>query len=167
MIMKGVHGLGSRSSAGYSIGSSHMNCRVGIRSQAPLVCRVVPESLRTSLTKPSSYFGSAIVAVGFSLGCLTCFGGAIIATLLIYVGALGSAFVGALVMLAFSLGVAIPFLLAALFLIRTLPLLSRIQRLAPWIGFASMTTIVAFGLILITDNFHALSDFIYPYLGLS
>jgi len=144
-----------------------MGLWVGIRSQAPLVCRVVPESLRTSLTIPSSYFGSAIVAVGFSLGCLTCFGGAIIATLLIYVGALGSAFVGALVMLAFSLGVAIPFLLAALFLIRTLPLLSRIQRLAPWIGFASMITIVAFGLILITDNFHALSDFIYPYLGLS
>ena len=77
------------------------------------------------------------------------------------------ALVGAMVMFAFSLGVAIPFLLAAVFLIRTLPLLTRIQRLAPWIGFVSMITIVAFGLILITDNFHTLSDFIYPYLGLN
>jgi cytochrome c-type biogenesis protein len=144
-----------------------MGLWVGIRSRAPLVCRVVPASFREGLSKPSSYLGSAIVAVGFSLGCLTCFGGAIIATLLIYVGALGSALVGAMVMFAFSLGVAIPFLLAAVFLIRTLPLLSRIQRLAPWIGFVSMLTIVAFGLVLITDNFHTLSDFIYPYLGLN
>lgn len=144
-----------------------MGIWVGIRSRAPIVCKIVPESVRAGLSKPSSYVGSAVVAVGFSLGCLTCFGGAIIATLLIYVGALGSALVGAMVMFAFSLGVAIPFLLAAMFLIRTLPLLSRIQRLAPWIGLVSMIAIVAFGLVLITDNFHTLSDFIYPYLGLS
>jgi hypothetical protein len=29
-----------------------------------------------------------------------------------------------------------------------------------------MIVIVAFGLILVTDQFHALSDFIYPWLGL-
>jgi len=70
-------------------------------------------------------------------------------------------------MFAFSLGVAIPFLLAAMFLSRTLPVLSRIQAFAPQIGLVSMIVIVAFGLILLTDNFHALSDIIYPYLGLS
>ena len=31
----------------------------------------------------------------------------------------------------------------------------------------SMLVIVAFGLVLVTDNFHLLSDIIYPYLGLS
>ena len=144
-----------------------MGIWVGIRSRAPVVCRIVPEKVREGLMKPSSYIGSALVAAGFSLGCLTCFGGAIIATLLIYVGSLGSALVGATIMFAFSLGVAIPFLLAAMFLSRTLPLLSRIQAFAPQIGLVSMIVIVAFGLILLTDNFHALSDFIYPYLGLS
>ena len=144
-----------------------MGLWVGVRSKAPVVCRVVPESIRNGLMKPSSYVGSAIVAAGFSLGCLTCFGGAIIATLLIYVGALGSAFIGAMVMLAFSFGVAVPFMLAAVFLSRTLPLLSRIQILAPKIGLVSMIVLIVFGLILVTDNFHALSDFIYPYLGLS
>lgn len=144
-----------------------MGIWVGIRSRAPMVCRVVPDSIRKGLSKPSSYLGSALVAAGFSLGCLTCFGGAIIATLLIYVGSLGSAFVGATVMFAFSLGVAIPFMLAAVFLSRTLPLLSRIQSLAPQIGLVSMIVLIAFGLVLVTDQFHALSDFIYPYLGLS
>ena len=112
-------------------------------------------------------YGAALTAAGFSLGCLTCFGGAIIATLLVYVGAIGSALVGAAMMFAFSLGVVVPFMLAALFLSRAMPLLARIQKSAPQIGFVSMLIMVAFGIILLTDNFHTVSDFIYPYLGLA
>ena len=144
-----------------------MGLWVGVRSRAPLVCRLVPETLRSTLVKPSSHLGAALVAAGFSLGCLTCFGGAIIATLLIYVGSIGSALVGAGIMLAFSAGVAVPFLIAATFLGRALPLLSRVHGYAPQIGFVSMVVIVAFGLVLVTDQFHVLSNFIYPYLGLA
>jgi cytochrome c-type biogenesis protein len=144
-----------------------MGLWVGIRSRAPLVCRLVPEKmLQGSSGGTASYFGSALIAVGFSLGCITCFGGAIIATLLIYVGSLGSALVGATVMFGFSMGVVIPFLLAAFFLSRTMPLLSKIHQYAPTIGFIGMLVIVAFGVVLVTDNFHALSDLIYPWLGL-
>ncbi len=145
-----------------------MGLWIGIRSRAPLVCRLVPEKmLQRSSGGKASYFGSALIAVGFSLGCITCFGGAIIATLLIYVGSLGSALVGATVMFGFSMGVVIPFLLAAFFLSRTMPLLSRINQYAPTIGFFGMLVIVAFGVVLVTDNFHALSDLIYPWLGLN
>ena len=144
-----------------------MGLWVGIRSRAPLVCRLVPDKmLRGSSGGTASYFGSALIAVGFSLGCITCFGGAIIATLLIYVGSLGSALVGATVMFGFSMGVAIPFLLAAFFLSRTMPLLSKINQYAPAIGSIGMLVIVAFGVVLVTDNFHALSDLIYPWLRL-
>eukprot|EP00903_Cladosiphon_okamuranus_P004278 g4276.t1 len=141
---------------------------IGIRARAPLVCKLVPERLTNLGSSDSSaWIGSAVTAIGFSLGCLTCFGGAIIATLLVYVGALGSAFVGAMVMLAFSLGVVIPFLLGAYFLSRITPLIVGIEKFAPMIAFFSMLVIVAFGLVLVTDNFHVLSDFIYPYLGLN
>jgi len=144
-----------------------MGLWIGVRSRAPLVCRLVPDSFLQSQSNGSaSYIGSALIAVGFSLGCITCFGGAIIATLLIYVGSLGSALVGATVMFGFSMGVVIPFLLAAVFLSRTMPLLSKIHQYAPTIGFVSMLIIIAFGTVLLTDNFHALSDLIYPWLGL-
>ena len=143
-----------------------MGLWVGVRSRAPLLCRVIPSQLVAGGSGKSTYLGSALVAVGFSLGCITCFGGAIIATLLIYVGAIGSSLIGAGIMFGFSMGVVIPFLLAALFLSRSLPVLQRIQRYSPQIGFVSMLVIVAFGLVLLTDNFHALSDFIYPWLGL-
>jgi hypothetical protein len=38
---------------------------------------------------------------------------------------------------------------------------------ARMISLVSMVLIIIFGLILITDNFHVLSDAIYPYLGLN
>ena len=144
-----------------------MGLWMGVRARAPIVCKLVPARMLDKLSsRRGGYINSAVTAVGFSLGCLTCFGGAIIATLLVYVGALGSALIGAAVMLAFSMGVVIPFLLAAFFLSRLAPLLTQAEQLAPKIGFVSMLVVVAFGLVLVTDNFHVLSDFIYPYLGL-
>jgi cytochrome c-type biogenesis protein len=144
-----------------------MGLWVGIRSKAPVICKLVPSAVQTRVSESKSIYGAALTAAGFSLGCLTCFGGAIIATLLVYVGAIGSALVGAAMMFAFSLGVVIPFMLAALFLSRAMPLLTRIQQSAPQIGLVSMLIMVAFGIVLLTDNFHTVSDFIYPYLGLA
>jgi cytochrome c-type biogenesis protein len=143
-----------------------MGVWIGFQSDAPIVCRIGSDRHRQRLSGSASTIGAAVTAIGFSLGCMTCFGGAIIATLLIYVGSLGSALVGASVMFAFSLGIVVPFLLAALFLSRALPAMARIQRIAPAIGFASMVVMIAFGLVLLTDNFHVVSDFIYPYLRL-
>ncbi len=138
---------------------------VGVRSRAPLVCKIPRLGVAGSLDR-RGIVRSALMAAGFTLGCVTCFGGAIIATLLVYVGTLGSPAVGAALMLTFSLGVAVPFLLAAMFLSHVLPLLTRLTRYAPYLGFASMIVIVAFGTVLVTDNFHVFSSFIYPFLGL-
>jgi len=97
---------------------------------------------------------------------MSCFGGAIIGTLLIYVGALGSASVGAGVMGIFAAGVAIPFLLAAYFFSRMRGLFESIARHTRLVGAVSSGFIMFFGLLLVTDNFHTVSDFIYPFLGL-
>ena len=69
-------------------------------------------------------------------------------------------------MATFSLGVAIPFLLSAYFLSRMDSVLQFFNDKARALSYVSMVLIVAFGLILITDNFHTVSDAIYPYLGL-
>jgi cytochrome c-type biogenesis protein len=143
-----------------------MGLWVGVKTRAPLVCRL-PLAAAVANVDRMSAFGSALMAAGFSLGCMTCFSGAIVATLFIYVGALGSAAVGAAVLLVFSLGVAIPFLAAALFLSRVMPAMMYLARHASLLGLASMAIIIAFGMVLITDNFHVLSNAIYPFLGLS
>lgn len=143
-----------------------MGLWVGVKTRAPLVCKLPFAAAVTRLDR-NSVIGPALMAAGYSLGCMTCFSGAIVATLLIYVGALGSASVGALVLLLFSVGVAIPFLAAALYLSRVMPVMIYLSRHARSLGLVGMVIIIAFGLVLITDNFHVLSSAIYPYLGLS
>lgn len=143
-----------------------MGLWVGVRSRAPLVCKL-PLAAALGRVDRRGIVGPAVMAAIYSLGCMTCFSGAIIATLLIYVGALGSASTGAMVMLLFSAGVAIPFLAAAFYLSRAMATMNTLARHAPLFGLASMAIIIAFGLVLLTDNFHVLSSAIYPYLGLS
>lgn len=143
-----------------------MGLWMGVKTRVPLVCKL-PFATSVAKLDAKGVVGPALMAAAFSLGCMTCFSGAIIATLLIYVGALGSASVGALVLFMFSLGVAIPFLAAALYLSRIMPVMNYFSQRAPLLGLVSMVIIIAFGLVLITDNFHALSNMIYPYLGLS
>ena len=111
--------------------------------------------------------GTVIASMGYALGCTACFGGAIVATLIVYVGAIGSATIGAGIMLTFAIGVAIPFLLAAYYISKIDSILLFLARNSKPLSYASMAVIVTFGLILVTDNFHTVSDMIYPYLGLS
>jgi len=138
---------------------------LGIRAKAPVACRI-PGSETIQKYKTKGTFGAVLISIAFSLGCMSCFGGAIIGTLLIYVGALGSAPVGAAVMGIFAAGVAIPFLMAAFFFSRMQGMFEAISRHTSLVGTVSAAVIIAFGLLLITDNFHTVSDLIYPYLGL-
>lgn len=139
---------------------------LAIRTNQPVLCKL-PMANFLQRIDPNHRWRSMLTAMAFSLGCLSCFGGAIIGVLFVYVGSLGSASVGASVMFLFSAGVSIPFLLAALFLSRMTKVMNVLQRTAKPIGFVSSAIIVAFGIVLITDNFHVLSNIIYPWLRLS
>jgi cytochrome c biogenesis protein CcdA len=135
------------------------------QSRVPVVCRLpIPDPI--GRIDHNGALRAALTAAAFSFGCITCFGGAIVGTLLIYVGSVGSAEIGAAIMLTFSAGIAIPFLAAAFALSRAGRLADRLARMRPWGGFMASVIMAAFGLVLITDNFHALSDFIYPLLHL-
>ena len=142
-----------------------MGLWVGLRGQRDLACKLVDrEALAVNDRRDA--FGAILVSMGYALGCTACFGGAIVATLIIYVGSIGSASIGAAIMLCFSIGVAIPFLLSAWYLSRMDSVLIFLSQKAKTVSLVSMVLIIAFGMILVTDNFHTVSDLIYPYLGL-
>lgn len=142
-----------------------MGLWMGVQSRAPVVCHL-PMPRLVATADRGGYLRSALMAVGFSLGCMVCFSGSIMALLFIYVGTIGSASIGASILFVFSMGVAIPFLAAAFFLSRTMSVVERVSRYTPQIGLVSMIVIVGFGLILIFDQFHTVSNLIYPWLGL-
>jgi len=139
---------------------------VGLRGTRELACKI-PDRLAMQSLSIKDIAGTALASMGYALGCTACFGGAIVATLIVYVGAIGSAAIGAGIMLTFSIGVAIPFLAAAYYVSHVDSMLSFLARHSRGLSLASMVIIIAFGIILITDNFHTVSDMIYPYLGLS
>lgn len=142
---------------------------MAVRARAPLVCRLplIRNRLEPPRTGRSGLIHSTLIGLTFAIGCSTCFGGALIATLLIYVGTLGSAWQGALILLFFSLGVGIPFMLAAALLTRVMPAMQRFQRVAPTIGLVSSVIVAVFGMLLVTDRFHVVSGWIAPLIGLS
>jgi len=138
---------------------------VGFRGTRDFACRIPDRKAMDALSLRDTA-GTLIASMGYALGCTACFGGAIVATLIVYVGAIGSASIGAGIMLTFSIGVAIPFLLSAYYVSKMDSILVFIATHSRALSNASMILIIIFGLILITDNFHVLSDMIYPYLGL-
>ena len=142
-----------------------MGVWVGVRGTRNFACRI-PDQKAMRAGNARDMAGSLLVSMGYALGCTACFGGAIVATLIIYVGAIGSASIGAGIMFTFSIGVAVPFLISAWYLSRMDSILVFLASKARAISFVSMVLIIAFGLVLITDNFHVVSDMIYPYLGL-
>jgi cytochrome c-type biogenesis protein len=134
---------------------------------APAVCRLpLLRTLGTGQrwldTLKMMFLGSA-----FAVGCSTCFGGALFISLMIYVGSVGSAPLGAAALFLFSLGIAVPYLLAAAFLSRALPLIGSFQKAASGLAMASSVVLVFFGVLLIADKFHVPSDWMYRlYLGI-
>jgi len=131
----------------------------------PVACKLPLARISQGLRK-HSMLASAILAIGYSLGCITCFGGAIIGTLLIYIGTLDSPALGAGIMGIFALGVAIPFLLAAWLFGRSPRLMTMLAGWQKPVQYLTALVVLFFGIVLITDNYHVLSDALYPYLGL-
>ena len=135
------------------------------RARMPLLCRLPLQSFAHRVEN-HSVLSTAALSVGYALGCITCFGGAIIGTLMIYVGTLESPMLGASIMGLFAAGVGIPFFLAAVLMSRTQAVMDALQRWQQPIQIFTAVVVIFFGMILVTDNYHTVSDFLYPYLGL-
>lgn len=140
---------------------------VGASSGAPGLCRLPRLAAFGAGSRWLDRLKMMFLGSAFAVGCSTCFGGALFISLMIYVGSTGSASLGALALFLFSAGIAVPYLLAAVFLSRALPLLTSFQRVAAGIGSVCSVVLIFFGVILLTDTFHIPSDLLYRlYLGL-
>lgn len=149
------------------VGILLLGIRVAANTEASGVCRAPFSGLPRASSRWLDTLKAMFMGSAFAVGCSTCFGGALFMSLMIYVGTVGSASLGAFALFLFSLGVAIPYVLAALFLSRALPLLSSLQRVASGVGLVCSVVLIFFGVILITDNFHIPSNLLYRlYLGL-
>lgn len=115
-------------------------------------------------SKPAGYTGSFIVGLTFGAGWTPCIG-PILGSILLIAGTAGSAMYGFKLLLVYSAGLAIPFMVTSLALNTFLSHFSAIQKYMRFILILSGLLLIAFGIILLTDSISFLLGFI-PDLGL-
>jgi len=110
--------------------------------------------------KPVGYLGSAMVGLAFGAGWTPCIG-PILGSILAYTSVQTTNFAqGMLLLLAYSLGLAIPFLVAALAVEKFIEWFKRYRRFMPLITRIAGTIMVAVGLLLVTGYFTILANWL-------
>jgi cytochrome c-type biogenesis protein len=112
--------------------------------------------------RPQSLWLSFVVGIGFAAGWSPCIGPILSAIILL--AAQEHLAVATFMLLVYSLGLAIPFLITAFAITQSLAILDRIKRFLPAIEATSGAILVATGLVLVTGSFTRIAGFFYQYV---
>ena len=107
-------------------------------------------------TKPLGYLGTVVVGMAFAAGWTPCIG-PILGAVLTYTANSADLNHGLLLLLAYSLGLAVPFLLAALMIDRFMRVFQRYRGALVWMSRASGVLLVAVGILMITGSMAVMS----------
>jgi len=106
--------------------------------------------------KPLGFLGSVLVGMAFAAGWTPCIG-PILGTILGLAGTSGDVTQGVALLLAYSAGLAVPFLAAAFAVDKFRVWFTRFRRWMPWLQRASGLLLVMVGLLLVTGEFTRLA----------
>ena len=109
--------------------------------------------------KPVGYLGTLLVGIAFGAGWTPCIG-PILGGILTYAASTADLSHGMWLLLAYSLGLAVPFLLSAVAVERFLDFFSRMKRQMVWITRVSGVLMIAVGLLLVTNYFTILATYL-------
>ena len=109
--------------------------------------------------KPVGLLGSLLVGIAFGAGWTPCIG-PILGGILSLASVSASMSRGLGLLLAYSAGLAVPFLLAALAIDRFIALLGRMRRGLAWVSRVSGALLIAVGLLLVTGYFTVLASWL-------
>ncbi len=113
---------------------------------------------------PAGYAGAFLIGMSFAAGWTPCIG-PILGTILIYASSQASASYGLKLLSVYSLGLAIPFILATLAVNVFLSYTKRIYRFMKWIMIVNGLILIAFGIMLLTNRMGQLAG-LFPDLGI-
>jgi cytochrome c-type biogenesis protein len=100
--------------------------------------------------KPLGYLGTLVVGIAFGAGWTPCIG-PILGSILTYAATQADLSRGVALLSAYSLGLALPFVLAAIALERFLGAFSRLRQHLVWVNRLSGATLVVVALLMITN----------------
>jgi len=109
--------------------------------------------------KPVGYVGSAVVGITFGAAWTPCIG-PILGAILTLAAATSSIAQGTALLAAYSLGLAIPFLVTALALDRFLVWFQRFRPYIVWVDRIAGALLLVLGILLVSDRFTLLSSWL-------
>lgn len=118
----------------------------------------------TISSKPTGFIGTIFVGMVFALGWTPCVG-PILAGILVYAVQTETLGQGALMLIAFSLGLGLPLFLFSLAVNYSLSLLKKIEKYLGAIHFACGIFLVLIGLLLITNYFQVVTTWLMRLMG--
>lgn len=112
--------------------------------------------------KPVGYFGTVLVGVTFGAGWTPCIG-PILGGIMTMAATRASLGEGVGLLFVYSLGLAVPFLLAALLMQRFLGSMTRMRKWLPWVSRISGALLIAVGLLMLSGSFTILTSILARY----
>jgi cytochrome c-type biogenesis protein len=112
--------------------------------------------------KPVGYLGTLLVGIAFGAGWTPCIG-PILGSILTYTASSADLQRGIGLLLAYSLGLAVPFLVSALAVERFMAFFQRMRRHMVWVTRASGVLMIAVGVLLVTNYFTILASYLQGF----
>ena len=109
--------------------------------------------------KPVGYLGTVLVGIAFGAGWTPCIG-PILGSILTYTASEADLGRGLQLLGAYSFGLAVPFLLAAVLVQHFLAFFGRIKRQLAWISRIAGAIMIVVGLLMVTDYFTILASYL-------
>jgi cytochrome c-type biogenesis protein len=109
--------------------------------------------------KPVGYLGTVLVGIAFGAGWTPCIG-PILGSILIYTSTQDELARGLSLLLAYSLGLAVPFLVASLAINHFLTAFQRMRRHMLWVSRIGGLLLIGIGLLLVTNYFTILASYL-------
>ena len=109
--------------------------------------------------KPVGYLGTLLVGIAFGAGWTPCIG-PILGSILTYAASSADLSRGLWLLLAYSLGLAVPFLVSAVAVERFLDFFTRMKRQMVWVTRVSGVLMVAVGILMVTNYFTILATYL-------
>jgi cytochrome c-type biogenesis protein len=113
--------------------------------------------------RPAGFFGAILVGIAFAFGWTPCIG-PILAGILAIAAAQETVGDGVRLLLAYSLGLGVPFLATALAINRFFVAFGKIRRYYHSIELVSGGLLVAIGVLIFTNRFTVIAQWLTPYL---
>ena len=109
--------------------------------------------------KPVGYLGTMVVGIAFGAGWTPCLG-PILGSILLYTGTQADLGRGMWLLLAYSLGLAVPFLISAIAIERFTKFFQRMRKQLIWISRISGAVMIVIGVMLVTNYFTVLASWL-------